>query len=115
MGHNDSNDFTGVGLNSDNGSVRQSITQGVFDAMSMEDQERKRYGQDTRFRKYLTYWVMVIVPIWLFLVIVIVYLCSFGLCKLTDVQMSTLLATTTANVLGLAYIVLKGMFGVTNK
>lgn len=114
MKHNNSNAFLGFGFNPDNGDVRQNATatQGDFDTMSMEDQERERYGQDTRFRKYLSKWVMWIVPVWLFLVILIVYLCSFGLCELTDVQMSTLLATTTANVLGLAYIVLKGMFGV---
>lgn len=114
MKHNNSNAFFGFGFNPDNGDVRQNATatQGDFDTMSMEDQERERYGQDTRFRKYLSKWVMWIVPVWLFLVILIVYLCSFGLCELTDVQMSTLLATTTANVLGLAYIVLKGMFGV---
>ena len=113
MKHNNSNEFLGFGFNPDNGGdVRQNVSQGDFDTMSMEDQERERYGQDTRFRKYLSRCVMCMLPIWLFLVILIVYLCSFGLCELTDVQMSTLLATTTANVLGLAYIVLKGMFGV---
>ena len=112
MKHNNSNAFFGFVFNPDNGDVRQNVSQGDFDTMSMEDQERERYGQDTRFRKYLSKWVMWIVPVWLFIVILIVYLCSFGLCELTDVQMSTLLATTTANVLGLAYIVLKGMFGV---
>lgn len=35
---------------------------------------------------------------------------GFSLCELSDVVLSTLLATTTANILGLAYIVLKGMF-----
>ena len=112
MKQNKSNALFGFGLNPDNGDVRQNVSQGDFDTMSMEDQERERYGQDTRFRKYLSKWVMWIVPVWLFLVILIVYLCSFGLCELTDVQMSTLLATTTANVRGRAYIVLKGMFGV---
>ncbi|MGN0281482.1 MAG: hypothetical protein ACI4B3_04165 [Prevotella sp.] len=115
MKHNESNAFTGFGFNPDSGDVRQNATQSDFDTMSMEDQEKERYGQDTRFRKYLTYWVMIIVPVWLMSVIVIVFFCAFGLCELTDVQMSTLLATTTANVLGLAYIVLKGMFGVKNK
>lgn len=53
---------------------------------------------------------MVIVPAWLAVILFLVCLCASGLWEMTDIQMSTLLATTTANVLGLAHIVLKGLF-----
>lgn len=81
------------------------------DELSLNEQKKTRYSQDTRFRKHLAKWVMYIVPIWLALVIIIVILQgilqSF---KLSDSVLITLLATTTVNVLGLAFIVLKGIF-----
>lgn len=83
---------------------------GNIDAHSMKEQERIRYGQNTRFRKHLTRWVMWIVPVWLGFVMLVVIMCSWGIWHLSDTQMVALLTTTTANILGLAYIVLKGMF-----
>ena len=53
---------------------------------------------------------MWIVPAWLGLVLVIVFFCGFKLTELDSSVLITLLATTTVNVLGLAYIVLKGIF-----
>lgn len=80
------------------------------DDKSMREQRKARFSQDTRFRKHLANWVMIIVPSWLFLVIVILFFAGFNLLKLQTEVLITLLATTTVNVLGLAYIVLKGIF-----
>lgn len=82
------------------------------DEQGMAQQEKRRYEQDTDYRKHFSLWVMYIVPLWLILVIVLLYLSAFGLCSLSTAVMTTLLATTTANILGLAYIVLKGMFHI---
>lgn len=81
-----------------------------IDNDSLRGQKRDRYRQNTTYRCHLTRWVMLIVPIWLSVVYLLLLLCGFGVCKLSDVVLSTLLATTTVNILGLAYIVLKGMF-----
>lgn len=88
---------------------------GDIDSKGIRAQERERYKQDTRYRKYLALWVMVIVPIWLVTILLIVCMCASKVWNLSDVQMSTLLATTTVNVLGLAYIVLKGLFQNRNE
>lgn len=84
------------------------------DDKSMREQRKARFSQDTRFRKHLANWVMTIVPSWLFLVIVILFFDGFNLLKLQTEVLITLLATTTVNVLGLAYIVLKGIFPESN-
>ncbi len=86
------------------------VDQTDIDEMSMTKQKAKRYWQNTIYRKYFSLWVMWIVPIWLVLVFALVVLCGFGICILSNSVLNTLLATTTANILGLAYIVLKGMF-----
>lgn len=81
-----------------------------IDDKSMRQQKKERFSQDTRFRKHLANWVMTIVPCWLLSVIVILLFQGFDLISLPDEVVITLLATTTVNVLGLAYIVLKGIF-----
>lgn len=81
-----------------------------IDTSSLKEQEKIRYSQDTKFRKHLTRWVMFIIPIWLYMVFQLLCKCANGQWHLSDVVLSTLLATTTANILGLANIVLKGMF-----
>ena len=53
---------------------------------------------------------MIIVPAWLVVVLALIVLCGFKVSELPSSVLNTLLATTTANILGLAYIVLKGMF-----
>lgn len=76
------------------------------DAKTMEQQEIERFGQDTKHRKLLIIWTMIIISIWLCAV-----LCLVALCKhLSDVVLTTLLATTTINVLGLAKIILGNLF-----
>lgn len=81
-----------------------------IDAASLKEQEKIRYSQDTKFRKHLTRWVMIIIPAWLYMVFQILCKCANGQWHLSDMVLSTLLATTTVNILGLANIVLKGMF-----
>lgn len=82
------------------------------DDMTLREQRKKRFEQDTLYRKYLAVWVMWIVPVWLALVIALLFICAYGLADLNDNVLISLLATTTANVLGLAYIVLKGLYQV---
>lgn len=81
-----------------------------------EAQIKERYRQDTRHRDYLVKWVVYTNSAWLIAILVIVI--AHGAINedgsdrfhLTDTVMVTLLATTTANVLGLALIVLRGLF-----
>lgn len=80
------------------------------DDLSMKEQIKNRYTQDTHFRKHLANWVMIIVPSWLALVITVLILNGSQVILLDKEVSITLLATTTVNVLGLAYIVLKGIF-----
>lgn len=81
-----------------------------YDTLNLGEQKRARYKQDTHFRRCLAIWVMHIVPLWLFMVMIVVVFYGVGWMNLSDTAIVTLLATTTANVLGLAYIVLKGIF-----
>ena len=72
--------------------------------------QRKRYEQDTQERKLLSHWVMVVVTAWLGIVIVALIINGIGIIKISDTVACVLLGTTTLNILGLAYIVLKGLF-----
>lgn len=58
---------------------------------------------------------MVIVPGWLMSVMALIYLHGYNTLNLDKEVLITLLATTTVNVLGLAYIVLKGIFPEESK
>lgn len=81
---------------------------GDIDDKTLKQQVRVRYSQDTLYRKHLAKWVMWIVPCWLIAVILV--LAFNWLLNLDSSVLISLLATTTVNVLGLAYIVLKGIF-----
>ena len=70
-----------------------------------------RYHQDTEQRLFLAKWVVWVSSIWLGAVLLILTFCGLRFLALDVVVLNVLLATTTANVLGLAYIVLKGLFG----
>lgn len=71
-------------------------------------QKTWRYYHDTIHRKHLICWVMWIIPIWL---IAVLFITAFALPnRVSDTVKTTLLVTTTANVIGLALVVLKGMF-----
>lgn len=85
------------------------------DNESLAAQEKERYKQDTGQRKFLAQWVVWTNSIWLGLVLVIVFFQGFSLIKLDNTVVNVLLATTTINVLGLAYIVLEGLFGKSKR
>lgn len=96
-------------INVDTNDVRPLNINDV-DNSSIKGQEKIRYSQDTKYRKHLTQWVMFIVPIWLAGVFFVICKCASKVWFLSDIALSALLTTTTANILGLAYIVLRGMF-----
>jgi hypothetical protein len=68
-----------------------------------------RYKSDTNDRKWLAEWSATVVSIWLALVLGILA-CNYDKFHLSDTVLNVLLGTTTLNVLGLTYIVLKGHF-----
>ena len=73
--------------------------------------ENKRYEQDTKWRDRLAKWVVWVTSIWMLTILVILLI--EGSCSTFDLEkevLITLLATTTANVLGLPLIVLRGIF-----
>lgn len=73
--------------------------------------ENKRYEQDTKWRDRLAKWVVWVTSIWMFTILLILLI--EGFCSTFDLEkevLITLLATTTANVLGLPLIVLRGIF-----
>jgi hypothetical protein len=69
----------------------------------------KRFSDNTENRKGLAKWTTWVVTVWLFLVLAILFFNSTFIC-LSDSVLIALLGTTTVNVLGLSYIVLKGYF-----
>lgn len=85
------------------------------DIFSLDDQKRAkndRYLQDTQQRRSLARWVTWVVGIWLAGVLLTMFALGFNFLgfSLSDATAMMLLGTTTVNVLGLAYIVLKGLF-----
>ena len=78
------------------------------DRKPLEDQ---RYEQDTKWRDYLAWWVIGVTSGWMLIILFILVIKGF--CSTFDLEkevLITLLATTTANVLGLPLIVLRGIF-----
>lgn len=76
------------------------------DEYDLGKQKSWRYYHDTIHRGHLITWVMWIIPVWLLAVLVITAFAK----EISDTVKTTLLVTTTANVIGLALVVLKGMF-----
>ena len=73
--------------------------------------ENDRYKQDTKWRDRLARWVVIVTSIWMLIILFILVIKGF--CSTFDLEkevLITLLATTTANVLGLPLIVLSGIF-----
>ena len=70
---------------------------------------------DISIRKNLSYWAAIVVSLWLLCVLAVLILSGTSCLKLSDVVLSALLATTTLNVLGLMFIVLKGYFAAPNQ
>lgn len=87
------------------------------DVMSLREQEHdlknKRYQSDTTWRCRLSWWVIIADSTWLLSILVILF-CNTKYLQLSDPVLLMLLGTTTINVLGLAFIVLKGLFGNIN-
>lgn len=81
-----------------------------IDALSISEQEKQRFEQDTKHRNWLVIWVMIIISSWLTLVLILVYISTFLCPYFCKEIIITLLATTTVNVLGLPYIILHGLF-----
>ncbi len=72
--------------------------------------ENHRYAQDTRNKSWLGKWAAWTVSIWLSFVCVAVLFNEILLFCIDTTVLITLLGTTTLNILGLAFIVLKGYF-----
>ena len=98
-----------MGMQSNNHNEESPQTEDI-DQTTLDEQKKERYKQNTKYRSWLTIWVMVIVPTWLISVFILVAVSVFKVSEVPSSVLNTLLATTTANILGLAYIVLKGMF-----
>ena len=71
--------------------------------------EAMRYSSDTIDRKWLAKWTAIVVSVWL-LTVLLILLFNKRHIGLGDTVLIALLGTTTLNVLGLSYIVLKGHF-----
>lgn len=117
------NDLFDILTRGANSSIAQSIVNQEnedldIDSDNLDEQTRKlhnqRYSQDTEDRKWLASWATTIVSIWLFFVLFIVAF-NHTYSKLSDTVLSVLLGTTTLNVLGLSFIVLRGHFNSTEK
>lgn len=86
-----------------------------FDKSSLERQRYDRYGQDTRHRKVLVWWMIIVISIWLTSVLLLVGFNQPWCLNMPETVQVTLLATTTANVLGLPSIILRDLFGRSNR
>ncbi|MCQ2217881.1 MAG: hypothetical protein MJZ33_05280 [Paludibacteraceae bacterium] len=73
---------------------------------------QKRFVQDTKHRSELVVFTKFVVKLWIVSVIIILLLCGCEIInfRLDNSVLCTLLGTTTMNVIGLAYIILKGLF-----
>lgn len=107
------NGFSSIGITdsaNDSSEIRQSSVQDA-DLLSMDEQRRKRFSQDTHHRSVLVRWMIWLVSIWLSLVLLAVILNKPLRLDIESGVLYVLLATTTINVLGLANIILNGLFG----
>ncbi len=92
------------------GSNLSDIDLKSFD-VQLRSYEVARYASDTTDRKWLAYWTSIIVTLWLVAVILILFLNKYYI-GLSDAVLIALLGTTTLNILGLSFIVLKGHFKI---
>ena len=103
--------FEDITIESNDRSLSTNNNQlGDVDSLSLKGQKTLRYTQDTKYRKILAHWVMWVVSIWLGLTLFVVTFNKLFCFNLDDSVCIVLLGTTTVNILGLAYIVLKGIF-----
>lgn len=83
-----------------------------YDKHDIKWQKAKRFAEDTAHRKGLIFWVKCVVTGSLILTFSILFLNRAWCMDISDTVLVALLTTTTANILGLAFIVLRGMFNV---
>jgi len=93
------------------GKTAKADSQNDPDLKDIEYQTGMRYNQDTRQRKTMMRWVIILISVWLLVVLVYMGLKGASVFEYETTEIVTLLSTTTANVLVLGYIVLKGLFG----
>lgn len=74
------------------------------------DPPTERYKDTSQLRRHTGYWVMIVVSQWLFVVICLVILVGLNSLELNDSVIITLLGTTTVNIIGLPYVLLKGLY-----
>ncbi len=84
------------------------------DTKTLQEQKlelrNERFKNDTNWRCKLSWWVIIVDSVWLTSILVILFL-NTQCIQLSDSVLLMLLGTTTVNVLGLAFIVLNGLFG----
>lgn len=78
-----------------------------YEKSKKADPDKRRFDQDTDTRFWLAIWVAIVSTLWL--VFVALFL-TFSGCDIDSGVLIALLCTSTANVLGLPYIVLHGLF-----
>lgn len=93
------------------GKTSKTEPQSDPDLRDIEYQTGMRYNQDTRQRKTMVRWVTILISLWLLVVLVYMGLKGASIFEYETTEIVTLLTTTTANVIALGYIVLKGLFG----
>jgi hypothetical protein len=95
----------------DSPDIARSKPAGVdVDSLDLNHQKTIRYNQDTKERKRLATWVRWVVSLWLIFTAFTIAVNHILCFNLSDTVMCMLLGTTTANILGLAFIVIKGTF-----
>ena len=82
------------------------------DALRIKNEDSR---SNLRLRKFLAYWAAAIVSAYLAFVMYLIYLCTVCGCHQSDAVLIALLGTTTTNVLGLMFIILRGLFGDKGK
>ncbi|MDR1182883.1 MAG: hypothetical protein LBL13_12995 [Bacteroidales bacterium] len=75
----------------------------------------ERYKQDTKERKLLSHWVITVVSAWLFFTLLILAFNHPWRLNISEAVCCMLLGTTTINILGLVFIVLKDLFPENKK
>jgi hypothetical protein len=68
-----------------------------------------RYKSNTDARNWMSVWTAVVVSLWLFAIMMVV-VCNGSDIHLSDNALIALLTTSTVKVIGLPYIVLRGLF-----
>jgi undecaprenyl pyrophosphate phosphatase UppP len=80
--------------------VELDIRRAYLETLQDNNRQRKRYAKNT----------FVLTCIWISVVLVIIGLCGFNIMKLSDTVLVTLISTTTANVFGFFFLVMKYLF-----